>query len=139
MPIEETRPIASKILDESNSAPLTVDARETIRTRINREPEFARALISESIELLANGDPDVSRMVLRDVVEATIGFENLADSLKTSPESLREMLSQSGNPTMNDLSIIVGLLRQNLLFSMEVTSVGTADEQVDSVERLQPV
>lgn len=139
MPIEEVYPVASKSLDESNSAPLTVDARETIRARIAREPEFAKALVSESIELLANGEPDTSRMVLRDVVDATIGFKNLADRLEKSPESIREMLSQNGNPTMNDLSAIIGSLRQKLVFSMEVISVTMSDEQLDLVERLQTV
>lgn len=139
MPVEKVHPIALESSGKLNSAPLTVDARETIRARITREPEFARALVSESIELLANGEPDTSRRVLRDVVDATIGFKNLADRLEKSPESMREMLSQNGNPTMNDLSAIIGVLRQKLVFSMEVISVTMSDKPLDSVERLQTV
>jgi hypothetical protein len=51
---------------------LTVDASVTIQARIRREPKFAVALLDEAIVLFLNGEPDVARLVLRDLVNGTM-------------------------------------------------------------------
>jgi hypothetical protein len=54
---------------------LTRDSKLTIDERIQQDPEFAIALLDEAISLFLNGDPVMARLVLRDLVNATIGFE----------------------------------------------------------------
>jgi hypothetical protein len=45
------------------------------------------------------GEPEVARLMMRDLVNATIGFEELAATLGKNPESIHSMLAERGNPT----------------------------------------
>ena len=53
---------------------LTRDFKETVQARVRREPAFARALFTEGIQLLIEGDVAAGRLVLRDYINATVGF-----------------------------------------------------------------
>ena len=53
---------------------LTRGVKETIRERVDREPAFREALLTEGIECLLAGDVDTGSAVLRDYINATIGF-----------------------------------------------------------------
>ena len=57
---------------------LTRDFTETINARVQRDPEFVIALLDEAISLFLNGEPETARLILRDIVNATVGFEQLA-------------------------------------------------------------
>jgi hypothetical protein len=48
--------------------------------------------------------------VLRDYINATVGFAELGEITHHSPKSLMRMLGPSGNPHANNLFEIVGLL-----------------------------
>jgi hypothetical protein len=54
--------------------------RKTIRERAQREPRFRRAMLREAIELMLSGDEKTSRAILRNSINATVGFRqpNLA-------------------------------------------------------------
>jgi len=52
--------------------------------------------------------------VLRDLVNATIGFEALAMEIGKPVKSLHRMLSVAGNPTMTNLSTILAALQRRL-------------------------
>nr|WP_299403765.1 hypothetical protein [Acaryochloris sp. IP29b_bin.148] len=54
---------------------LTRDFKETIYARVQSEPEFATALLDGAAYLLLNGEPETARLILRDLVNATVGFE----------------------------------------------------------------
>jgi DNA-binding phage protein len=105
---------------------LTVDASVTIQARIRREPKFAVALLDEAIVLFLNGEPDVARLVLRDLVNGTIGFEGLAAVTGKPSKSLHRMLSAKGNPTMDNLTLIFGVLRRELGVEIQVQTVACA-------------
>ena len=57
---------------------LTQDFKQTVVDRVRRDPEFAKALLDEAATLFLNGEADTARLVLRDLVNATVGFEALA-------------------------------------------------------------
>jgi hypothetical protein len=57
---------------------LTRDFKETVNERVQRDPAFAAALLDEAVSLFLNGEPETARLILRDLVNATIGFEELA-------------------------------------------------------------
>lgn len=57
---------------------LTRDFRKTLHHRVETDSEFAVALLEEAISLFLNGEPETARLVLRDLVNATIGIEQLA-------------------------------------------------------------
>ncbi len=99
---------------------ITRDFKETVNNRLQRDPAFAIALLDEAISLFLNGEPDTARLILRDIVNATVGFEKLALETDKTNKSLHRMLSANGNPTMNNLTNIISILRQNLEVNIEV-------------------
>ena len=58
---------------------LTRDFKTTIKARADRDPEFRQALLVESIELLLEGDVEMGKALLRNYINATVGFEQLAE------------------------------------------------------------
>ncbi|HLD10166.1 MAG TPA: transcriptional regulator, partial [Methylophilaceae bacterium] len=102
---------------------LTRDFKQTIVERVEREPEFAKALLDEAASLFLNGEPDVARLILRDLVNATIGFEKLAADTQKPSKSLHRMLSPTGNPSMDNLAAIFNALRISLGLKIEVHAV----------------
>lgn len=102
---------------------LTRDFRETVVVRVRRDQAFAQALLDEAITLFVNGEPDTAKLILRDLVNATVGFESLAEEIHKPAKSLHRMLSASGNPTMTNISAIFAAIKRVL--NVEVrTSVG---------------
>ena len=102
---------------------LTRDFKETVNKRAQNDPEFAAALLDEAVALFLNGEPEVARLVLRDLVNATIGFEKLANETSKPSKSLHRMLSAKGNPTMDNLNSIFNVLRENLQVKIKVHTV----------------
>ncbi len=102
---------------------ITRNFKETINERVQREPEFAVALLDEAVTLFLNGEPGAARLILRDLVNATVGFEALANETTKPSKSLHRMLSAKGNPTMDNLTIIFKVLCQKLNVNIEVHTV----------------
>lgn len=92
--------------------PLTHDFKETIRARAQRDPDFRQALLRESIECVINGDLQTGKAVLRDYVNATIGFINLEKRTKIPAKSLMRMLGPNGSPSAANLSSILTVLQK---------------------------
>lgn len=99
---------------------LTRNFKQTIVERVQREPAFARALLDEAASLFLNGDPATARVILRDLVNATVGFEGLASATSRPSKSLHRMLSANGNPSMDNLAAIFDVLRRSLDVDIEV-------------------
>jgi len=59
------------------------DFKETMRTRVARDPAFREALLKEGVECLLSGDVETGKTILRDYINATIGFEALGDPKRT--------------------------------------------------------
>ncbi|MGL5836056.1 MAG: DNA-binding protein [Waterburya sp.] len=104
---------------------ITRDFKETINARVKKEPEFAKALLDEAVSLFLNGEPETARLILRDLVNATTGFEELANKTSLPSKSLHRMLSAKGNPTMNNLTAILSVLRKQLNVNLEVNTVSS--------------
>ena len=93
--------------------PLTRDFRETILERAQKDPEFRIGLLTEAAECILRNEIDEAKSLLRDYVNATIGFEELGHITHKKPQSLMRMLSASGNPSLDNISNIMSTLRQN--------------------------
>ena len=102
---------------------LTKSFKQTIAERAEREPAFAQALLDEAATLFLNGEPEMARVILRDLVNATVGFESLAKETAKPSKSLHRMLSVSGNPSMDNLADIFSVMRSNLGVEIEVHAV----------------
>jgi len=111
---------------EVNGVALTQDFKQTVVDRVRRDPEFAKALLDEAATLFLNGEADTARLVLRDLVNATVGFEALAAETAKPPKSLHRMLSKNGNPTMDNLAAILRVVRKKLGVEMQVRAVRVA-------------
>jgi DNA-binding phage protein len=105
---------------------LTRDFKQTVVERAQRDPAFARALLDEAATLFLNGEPHTARLILRDLVNATIGFEALAAETAKPAKSLHRMLSKEGNPTMDNLAAILGALRRRLGVELQARTVEAA-------------
>ena len=92
--------------------PLTRDFKETIQARVKREPAFRKELLRESVECFILGDIETGKAVLRDYINATTGFADLAKATHHSAKSLMRMLSPSGNPQARNLFEIVEYLQR---------------------------
>ena len=102
---------------------LTRHFKETVLERVQRDEAFATALLDEAATLFLNGEPETARLVLRDLVNATIGFEQLAEVTEKPSKSLHRMLSPKGNPSMDNLAAIFCPVREKLNVTLEAHSV----------------
>lgn len=93
---------------------LTRDFKETVAMRVQSDPAFAQALLDEAITLFINGEPESAKLILRDLVNATVGFEALAEEIHKPAKSLHRMLSKSGNPTMTNISAVFAAIKRAL-------------------------
>jgi len=93
---------------------LTRDFKETVNLRVKQDSEFAIALLNEAVSLFLNGEPETARLILRELVNATVGFEELAIETSKPSKSLHRMLSANGNPTMDNLTAILNVIRKKL-------------------------
>ena len=105
---------------------LTRDFKRTVAERTQRDPAFARAMLDEAATLFLNGEPDTARLILRDLVNATIGFEGLATETEKPAKSLHRMLSKQGNPSMDNLAAIFDILRRKLGVELEAHTIEAA-------------
>ena len=92
--------------------PLTHDFKETIRARAQSDPHFRRALLREAVECVINGDLETGKSVLRDYVNATVGFQALEKRTQIPAKSLMRMLGPKGSPSAANLSIILTALKK---------------------------
>lgn len=103
--------------------PLTRDFKEMIQARIERDPSFREELLKEGVECLLSGDVDTGKAVLRDYINATIGFQELASLTEKSPKSLMRMFGPNGNPQARNLFEIIGCLQKRERLHLKVQAV----------------
>ena len=102
---------------------LSRNFKHTVVEGVERDPAFAKALLDEAATLFLNGDAETARLILRDLVNATLGFEQLAQATHKPSKSLHRMLSPQGNPSMDNLATIFSAVRQRLGVGFEVHAV----------------
>jgi hypothetical protein len=72
---------------------------------------------------LLSGDVDTGKAILRDYINATIGFDELAALTAKSPKSLMRMFGPSGNPQARNLFDVIGHLQKREGLHFEVRAV----------------
>jgi DNA-binding phage protein len=93
---------------------LTRSFRETVYNRAQRDGAFRKALLTEAVNAYLSGDETTGKEVLRDVINATIGFEGLAADLGKPSKSLHRMLGPSGNPNTANFFAILKVLQNRV-------------------------
>jgi len=92
--------------------PLTRDFKETVQARIARDSAYRKDLLREGVECLLTGDLDTGKAILRDYINATIGFEELSRLTHTPTKSLMRMLGPKGNPQARNLFEVIAHLQR---------------------------
>lgn len=92
--------------------PLTRDFKETVKARADADPAFRAALFTEAVELLLAGDLVTGKAILRDYINATVGFDALAQRTGTPKQSLMRMFAAKGNPRASSLFPVIQHLQQ---------------------------
>ena len=101
---------------------LTRDFKESILARVQRDARFREALFTEAINAYLAGDTATGKAVLRDLVNATVGFEGLAIELDKPSKSLHRMLAPHGNPSTENFFGIVRALQKKTRVILRVTA-----------------
>ena len=102
---------------------LTIDFKKTVKDRVERDPAFREELLREGIECLLNGDIDTGKAILRDYINATIGFDVLGSLTDKSPKSLMRMLGPKGNPQARNLFEIIAHLQKREGIHFQIRTV----------------
>ena len=92
--------------------PLTHSFRESVADRARTSPGFRAALIEEAMQALADGDMETARTLLREVANATLGFQALARETGILEKSLMRMLGPKGNPQARSLLPVIAHIRR---------------------------
>ena len=75
---------------------------------------------------LLAGDVDTGKALLRDYINATIGFEELSRRTKRPAKSLMRMLGPRGNPQARHLLAVLDALQRATGVQLQVRAVGQA-------------
>jgi len=92
---------------------LTRAFRESVKERTDRDPEFRKGLLMEAAEAIVRGELDVAKILLRDYINATVGFESVGKAVDKSPKSIMRMLGKNGNPNVKNLFCVTRFLQQD--------------------------
>ena len=101
---------------------LTRDFKETVKDRADRDSEFRNELLTEALEAIVCGDVEVAKAMLRDYINATVGFESVGKAVDKDPKSLMRMLSSRGNPNVKNLFSVTQFLQKKAGVQFKVVS-----------------
>lgn len=90
---------------------LTRSFKDTVQTRVARDPAFKQALLTKGVNALFDGHLAAGKAVLRDYINATVGFETRSAATGTPARSLMRMFSPGCNPTAGNLVAVIGCLQ----------------------------
>jgi DNA-binding phage protein len=99
---------------------LTRSFKATVQARVASDPAFKQALLSEGVNALLEGDIDTGKAILRDYINATVGFETLSTATGTPAKSLMRMFGPRGNPNASNLFAVIGCLQRESGVTLEV-------------------
>jgi hypothetical protein len=102
---------------------LTRDFKETVQARVKRDQKFRENLITEAAECLLAGDVETGKTILRDYINATVGFEKLGAAVHKSPKSLMRMFGEKGNPQAQNLFSVFAYIQKKEKIKLDVHPV----------------
>jgi hypothetical protein len=86
---------------------ITREFRATVLERAQKDAEFRKAMLKEGIDAMLAGDVETGKSILRDYINASIGFGPLAEATHIPAKSLMRMLGPRGNPRAANLFQII--------------------------------
>jgi DNA-binding phage protein len=101
---------------------LTRSFQETVQACARRDQAFRDGLLTGAVEAMLACEVDTGKAIVRDYINATVGFGRLAEVTGTESISLMRMLGPKGNPTAKNLLSIIGHLRRTSGISLRVST-----------------
>ena len=101
---------------------LTRPYKETLYSDLRKNPGFRHTLLCETVNTLLSGDADTGRGMLRDYINATIGFEKLGAKVKISPKKLKGMFAPKGILRARGLFAVIGALQKHARVELHVAA-----------------
>ena len=79
---------------------------------MRRDAAFRKGLLREAVEVLLAGEVALGKELLRDYINATVGFPKLSAETKPHVKTLHQMFGPKRNPTASNLFGIVAYLQR---------------------------
>lgn len=114
--------------------PLTRSFAETVQNRARRDPAFKAALFEEALQALFDGESAVARDLLRDCINATVGFHTVSEKTGIPTKSLMRMVGPNGNPQLNHVVAILSSLQRENNLAANVNVVYETAYQIQVVD-----
>lgn len=101
---------------------LTREFRATLLERAQKDADFRKAMLKEGIDTLLAGDVKTGKAILRDYINASVGFGHLSEATNIPAKSLMRMFGPKGNPRADNLFQIIKHLQVREGIHLEVVS-----------------
>jgi len=99
---------------------LTRGFRVTLLERAQKDAEFRKAMLKEGIDTMLAGDVETGKSILRDYINAAVGFGHLSEATRIPAKSLMRMFGPKGNPRADNLFQIIKHLQAREGIHLEV-------------------
>src|SRR4030066_807533 len=77
---------------------ITSEFRANLLERAQKDADFRQAMLKEGIDALLAGDLETGKAILRDYINAAVGFGPLAEATHIPAKRLMRMFGPKGNP-----------------------------------------
>jgi len=94
-----------------------------VQDRVGRDLGFAAALMEEALQSLLDGDVDIARSHLRDLIKGSLGYGQLSTRTGIPAKSLIRMFGPNGNPTLGNVTAVLQVLQQCTGVRLKVSGV----------------
>lgn len=91
--------------------PLSREFKETVM-ELCKNPDYRKALLMEALESYLEGDIAVGNSLLRDYLNGTQAFGDVASEINVLEPSLRRMLGPNGNATVRNFFALLKACQQ---------------------------
>ena len=108
---------------------------ELVQRQVKGDKKFAAALLREGIDAMLSGDVETGKVLLRDYIKATVGFEKLGEATGAPAKSLIRMFGPRGNPQAKNLFNVVSYLQKRAKVRLHVAT--TDQSAIQSKPRIK--
>jgi hypothetical protein len=121
--------------EQETSMPPTRDFRATVKARADRDPAFRASLYQEAVQALLDGDFGTPKLLLRDVIDATLGFARPGSRTNVPEKSLMQMFGPTGNPCAENLVAVVAANKDECHLTVTVHAAPLRRQRAGTLER----
>jgi len=106
---------------------------DTVQERASYDPAFKAALFEEALQALFEGDLEGARELLRDCINATIGFQKVSARAGLPIKSVMRMVGPNGNPNLENFVSIVRVLQDEARMRATVQVVSQDNQDFKTI------